>query len=135
MKPLAAIGLLLWATATWADSVPPLAPAVSLAQGLFGLVVVLALIFLCAWLLRRYAGVSRVAPGQFRVVAAVSLGSRERAVLLQAGSKQLVLGVAPGRVETLCILEGSDRVPVETLAPEHLPPFAQRLAELVGKKP
>lgn len=134
MKRLAATGL-LGPSATWADTVvPPLTPAVTMAQGVFGLVLVLALIFLCAWLLRRYAGVSRVAPGRFRVVAAVSLGARERAVLLQAGGKQLVLGVAPGRVETLCILEGADLVPVETLEPEHLPPFAQRLAELVGKK-
>ena len=118
-------------------SVPPLAPAVDMAQWLVGLTAVLAMIFLCAWLLRRLGSFSRLEPGRFRVLAAVSLGTRERAVLLQVGGKQLVLGVAPGRVETLCVLEGADLVPVETAAPppEAMPPFARRLAELLGRKP
>jgi flagellar protein FliO/FliZ len=33
------------------------------------------------------------------------LGTRERAVLLQVGDQQLVVGVAPGRVQTLHVLD------------------------------
>ncbi|SMF97171.1 flagellar protein FliO/FliZ [Methylomagnum ishizawai] len=137
MKRRAAVGWTLWPLAVWAETpIPPAVPAVNLGQWLSALVLVLGLIFLGAWLLRRLGSFSRLAPGQFRVLAAVSLGARERAVLLQAGGKQLVLGVAPGRVETLCVLEGNDSIPVEAAPP---PPetaglFAQRLAELLNRK-
>ncbi|HYE36789.1 flagellar biosynthetic protein FliO [Methylocaldum sp.] len=119
-----------------APAVPKALPSVDMAKSLAGLVAVLAVILALAWLLRRFGTFSRLAPGSFRVLAAVSLGSRERAVLLQAGGKQLVLGVAPGRVETLCVLENSEIIPVETGAPaaEANGSFAERLHELMGRR-
>ncbi len=36
-----------------------------------------------------------------RVVASLSLSARERLVLVQAGEQQLLLGVAPGRVNLI----------------------------------
>jgi flagellar protein FliO/FliZ len=33
------------------------------------------------------------------------MGARERVVLIQAGETQLLLGVAPGRVQTLHVLD------------------------------
>jgi len=119
-----------------APGVPKALPSVDMAKSLAGLVAVLAVIFALVWLLRRFGTFSRLAPGSFRVLAAVSLGSRERAVLLQAGGKQLVLGVAPGRIETLCVLEDSDIIPVETGMParEAGTSFAERLHELTGRR-
>lgn len=104
-------------------------------KSLGGLLAVLTLILALAWLLRRFGTFSRLAPGRFRVLAAVSLGSRERVVLLQAGGKQLVLGVAPGRVETLCVLEDSEMIPVEGGAPAAEVSFVERLQELTGRRP
>lgn len=127
------VALPVWAAPQ--AGVPPLSNTVDLARWLGGLALVLALIFLSAWLARRFGGMSRLAPGQFQVLAAASLGARERAVLLQVGGKQLVLGVAPGRVETLCVLEGADRVPIEPATAEPLPPFARKLAEALSRKP
>lgn len=72
----------------------------SLTQLLAGLVLVIGLIFLLAWLLKRFTGLS----GQNRslqVVASLSLSAREKVVLIQAGDQQLLLGVAPGRVNLL----------------------------------
>lgn len=112
-------------------------PSVDMAKSLAGLVAVLAVILILAWLLRRFGNFSRLAPGSFCVLAAVSLGARERAVLLQAGGKQLVLGVAPGRVETLCVLENSDIIPVETGMPvdKAEASFAERLNEMMRRRP
>lgn len=107
---------------------PKAVPAVDMLQWLLGLSFVLGLLFLCVWLLRRYGHFSRLPPGQFRVLAALSLGGRERAVLVQAGARQLVLGVAPGQVRTLCVLEGEDRIPLETAGQGAT--FAERLAEV-----
>jgi flagellar protein FliO/FliZ len=38
------------------------------------------------------------------VLADVPLGQKERAVLLKVGAQQILLGVAPGRVNTLHVL-------------------------------
>jgi flagellar protein FliO/FliZ len=40
-----------------------------------------------------------------RVIAGLPLGARERAVLVQVGNQQILLGVAPGRVQMLHVLE------------------------------
>jgi len=73
-----------------------------------GLLLVLMIFFFCIWLVRKVAGLSAVGPGMLRVVGGLSLGVREKVVLLQVGEKQLLLGVTPGRIETLQVLEGDD---------------------------
>lgn len=113
-------------------------PAIDMAQWIGGLVVVLAAILVFAWALRRLGSFSRFEAGRFQVLAALSLGARERVVLVQAGEKQLVLGVAPGRVQTLCILEGEAAIKPGVAAPTGGAgdAFAQRLAAmLTGKRP
>ncbi len=65
-----------------------------------GLVVVCILLF--AWLLKRLQGVSGRSGSAMRVVGALSLGTRERVVLVQVGDRQVLVGVAPGRVSRVC---------------------------------
>ena len=71
-----------------------------------GLVAVLALMLLLAWLARRFmnmpAGGGR---GQLQIVGGVSLGSREKAVLLVVEGRRLLVGVSPGNVRTLLVLD------------------------------
>lgn len=116
------------------SSVRPLA-GVDLLQWSLALLAVLVALFVFAWTLRRLGQFSRLEPGSFRVLAALSLGSRERVVLVQAGAKQLVLGVAPGRVETLCVLEGEEAIRMSgELAPEK--PGVQQFKDLLtGRRP
>ena len=58
------------------------------------------------------------ASGAIRVLAAQSLGTRERAVLVEVAGRQVLVGVAPGRVQTLLVLgnadEGADIAPFAT---------------------
>lgn len=68
------------------------------------LAVVLAAIAGLAWLLRRVGRFNRSANGQLRILCGLPVGSRERIVLVQVGKTQLLLGVAPGRVQTLHVL-------------------------------
>ena len=86
-----------------AESVPA-ASAGSLAQVTLSLVLVLAAVFAAAWLVRRLRNFGRPGAGAIEVVADIALGTKERAVLVQVGSQQLLLGVAPGRVNTLHVL-------------------------------
>jgi flagellar protein FliO/FliZ len=70
----------------------------------FALIVVLAAIFVVAWIVRRMRLASSRVGGAIDVIADVPLGQKERAVLLKVGGTQILLGVAPGRVNTLHVL-------------------------------
>lgn len=73
-----------------------------------GLLVVLGVFFLCVWGMRKLSGITVNGAGKMRVVGGLSLGMREKVILLQVGKKQLVLGVTPGRIDALHVLEGDD---------------------------
>ena len=77
----------------------------NLLQLSFGLMVVLAAIVGSAWLLRRYGRLQTGAEGALRIIGGLSMGPRERVVLVQVGKQQLLLGVAPGRIQTLHVLD------------------------------
>ena len=79
-------------------------PAAGLVQVTLSLLLVLAAVFAAAWAVRRLKGFGRVAPGAIEVIADVALGPKERAVLLQVGKQQLLVGVASGSVNTLHVL-------------------------------
>jgi len=84
--------------------------AASLAQVTLSLLLVLAAVFAAAWVVRRMRGFGKFGTRAITVIADVGLGPKERAVLVQVGDQQLLLGVAPGRVSTLHVLT----VPVAT---------------------
>ncbi|CAK0749581.1 Flagellar protein FliO [Gammaproteobacteria bacterium] len=88
------------------------APGVGdLLQVSLSLTLVLVVIALSAWLLRRFARLGGTMGGALRVLGGVSLGARERAILVQVGEQQILLGVAPGRVQTLYVLAQPLSVP------------------------
>lgn len=77
----------------------------NLVQTLLGLLLVLACIVLVAWLLKRSSSFHMAASGKLKVIASIPLGPRERAVLVQIGDEQLLLGVTPQQINTLHKLE------------------------------
>ncbi|MGB1238662.1 MAG: flagellar biosynthetic protein FliO [Pseudomonadales bacterium] len=78
--------------------------ASSIWQMAAGLALVLGVIFLLAWLLRRVSGVQG-ARQHIKILSAVNVGTRERAVLVEVAGEQLLLGVAAGNVSLLHKLE------------------------------
>ncbi|WP_428603154.1 flagellar biosynthetic protein FliO [Sedimenticola sp.] len=108
VMPAALMPLITWAEAgnsvssTLAPS--PLAGGVLL-ETAGGLLLILVLIFALGWLLRRFGRLPLASKGEIAVLSGVSLGPRERAVLLRVGDTRLLVGVAPGRVQTLHVLE------------------------------
>jgi len=104
--------------------------AASLLQLTFGLLVVLAVIVGSAWLLRRYGRLQSGVAGALRVIGGLSMGPRERVVLIQVGKQQLLLGVAPGRVQMLHVL---DEPVAETSHTTDKTKFAEQLGKALGK--
>ena len=95
--------------------------------------VVIALILGAGWLLRRLQG-GVVRGGNLRAIESVSVGMKERVVLVQAGDKQLLVGVAPGNVRTLHVFETPivDTKSVEAPAPGAA--FRSMLSQFRGVK-
>lgn len=102
--------------------------AQALTQLLVGLLVVVFLIFFLSWLLKRFSGVMPVSRNM-RVLGVLPLSTREKAVLVQVGDTQMLLGVAPGRVTTLHTFE--QPVCDINAQPEG---FAAKLAEALNKR-
>jgi flagellar protein FliO/FliZ len=76
----------------------------SLGQVTLALGLVLAVIFVAAWLLRRVRGFGKAGTGVLDIIADLPVGQKERAVLVRVGTTQVLIGVAPGRVTTLHVL-------------------------------
>ena len=112
---LAIVPLLTSAVATAQEATRPFAapttltsPAPSgiesLGQVTIALGLVLAVIFVAAWLLRRMRGFGKTGTGVLDIVADLAVGQKERAVLIRVGTTHVLIGVAPGRVTTLHVL-------------------------------
>lgn len=77
----------------------------ALTETAFGLIAIIALIFVLSWFFRRFGKQAFAGKGMVSVIGGVSLGPRERAVLLQVGEARLLVGVAPGQVRMLHVLD------------------------------
>ncbi len=82
-----------------------LVTAGSTLQLLASLLLVLGLIVALGWLSRRMHRLTPSRARALRVVDALPVGTRERIVLVEVGGQQLLVGLAPGRVQTLHVLE------------------------------
>ena len=97
-----------------------------------GLLIVLSVFFLCVWGVRKLSGLTVSGAEKMRVVGGLSLGMREKVILLQVGRKQLILGVTPGRIETLHVLEGDDcLIKEETVSTPLETGFAQSVLQAI----
>ena len=96
-----------------------------------GLLIVLGVFFFCVWGVRKISGVTVCGTEKMRVVGGLSLGIREKVVLLQVGKKQLILGVTPGRIDTLHVLEGDDCLNSEPSVKDMDAGFAHHLMQVM----
>lgn len=89
---------------------PPAVDSSGIVQIILSLFLVLAAIVLVAWLLKRMNMAQQEAGRQLKVLGGVSIGQRERIVLVEVENTWLVVGVGPGQIRTLHTLpkiEGS----------------------------
>jgi flagellar protein FliO/FliZ len=113
----------------------PNAPtAGGLAQVTFALLLVLVAIFAAAWIARRMRGFNNRVGDAIDILADVPLGQKERAVLLKVGEQQILVGVAPGRVNTLHVLEQPLELKKPSASPtDSRPNFKQLMLRSLGK--
>lgn len=98
---------------------------------ILALVFVVVLILVLSWLIKRVNPSLLGGRAGLRAIASLSLGPKERLVVIECGEQQLLLAVTPGSVSCLHVLS-QPLAPSETTPPA----FAQVLAPwLKGKQP
>jgi len=97
-----------------------------------GLILIVALIFLLAWLVRKFNLNQQSHSGLIRIIAGLSIGTRDRIVLLQIGEDQILVGLTPGKIEKLHTLSQPLDVPGETSTVSGS--FASKLNRLMGDR-
>lgn len=90
-----------------------------------GLLLVILAILGSAWVYRRFGNLTPIANDDLRVIGGVSMGSKERVVLMQVGEEQILLGVSPGRIQCLHVL--NKNIDIEAQQSEERQPFASQL--------
>ena len=76
-----------------------------LAQLGLGLAVVVGLIFLLGYVMRRVGPLAPQGGQHIRLISSYPLGPRDRLALVEVGGEQLLLGISPGRITTLHVLD------------------------------
>jgi flagellar protein FliO/FliZ len=97
---------------------------------ILSLLMVLALIIVCAFVLKRFT-LTQQSVSQLKIVTSLSLGSKERVVVVQAGDQQLLLGVTAQQVTLIERL--AEPLATQTLKTTELP--KSLLSFLLAKKP
>lgn len=124
---------LLAAAAAPAQKIGHVAPATpGIGGALVGLILVLGLILGLAWLLKRLPGTGLgLRPNdQLRVVTSLSVGTKERLLVVEVGGEQLLLGVSAGGIANLHRLPQ----PLPPVPVQPLPNFAELLAKRLRKE-
>jgi len=141
IRAVAAVATLLVSEVVVASQAPAAAPVTAatppgglggqLAQMVFGLLLVVGLIFALAWLLRRMQGAAPRGGQVIEIIGSRTIGPRDRLLLVQVGDEQILLGISPGRITPLHVMNTPVNLPAKT--EQATPEFAQRLMELLGK--
>jgi flagellar protein FliO/FliZ len=106
----------------------------SLMQVIFGLLVVLGLLAGALWLLKRLGG-GRLAGGSVvKIVGGVSVGNRERVMVVEVADQWIVIGVAPGQVSTLASMPRQEQQPGGGNATPGAPNFSVWLKQTIEKR-
>lgn len=73
-------------------------------QIILSFIVVVGLIFLIAWLIKRSGKFGYGSKQNIKILSTVSLGMREKILLIDINGETIVVGIAPGQIRTLYVL-------------------------------
>jgi len=109
----------------------------SLLQTILALCFVLALLALLAWAVKRFGPTSHMGTVPIKLVGALSLGGRERIMVVEVGGQWIVVGASPGRVNALATMPAQGIGQDAAQLAEHQPPaasFGDWLKQTIDKR-
>lgn len=95
------------------------------------LAVVLGVFMLFAGIVRRMNGASANSRGPIKIVAGLTIGNRERLLIVKAGDAQLLLGVSASGIEKLHQFD-EDIESIATEAGQSLSPFNEKFQHILS---
>ena len=104
----------------------------NLMQVTLGLMVVLGLMAAAAWALRRFNMAKGHNAAQIKIIGGVSVGNRERVMVVEIADQWIVVGVAPGRVNALATMAKQETTIIPDAAPSKN--FSSWLAQTIEKR-
>ncbi|UMR30744.1 flagellar biosynthetic protein FliO [Massilia sp. MB5] len=107
----------------------------SLLQTTLALAVVLGLLVGLAWLLKRFGPRSIASGNTVKLVGALSVGARERILVVEVGEQWIVVGASPGRMNALASMPRQEGV-ADALPQQNLPGanFAEWFKQTIDKR-
>lgn len=139
IAPLGALFFLVSTSifATQSQTPPLPASPVSLGgvlQVLFGLAVVLGAVAATAWILKRFLPGQVSAGGSIKLIGGISVGPKERVVVVEVGETWLVVGVAPGQVSALHNMPRIANMPETNTQSGNDPRFSVWLKDVMSRR-
>ncbi len=109
-----ALAALVWVEVAGAGEGAPAAGQAAtgvevIGQVTLSLMLVVAVLLVLAWAMRRLNRFQPQGASSLRVLGGLSLGARERILLVGVGDKRLLVGVSPGGLRTLLVLDEGTR--------------------------
>jgi flagellar protein FliO/FliZ len=136
LRLVAAAALLSALNAQAAEQSSAVASAASFFQVLMGLLVVLGLMAAIAWSLKRLNIAKVAGNAPVKVVGGVSVGNRERVIVVEVADQWIVVGVATGQVTALSTMARPQNLPPSSSQDTALPmnQFAVWLKQKIEKR-
>lgn len=111
ISPWGLLCLVVQTSVIAADEAAVVTPTGSVFKMILGLFIVLVVIALISWLAKRMLPNATGQNSAIKIIGGVSVGSRERVVVLEVADRWLVVGVAQGQVNAIANLEvGSNQL-------------------------
>jgi flagellar protein FliO/FliZ len=109
----------------------------SLLQTIFALCLVLGLLAVLAWFMKRYGPKAQAGSAHVKLVGALNLGGRERIIVVEVGDQWIVVGASPGRVNALATMPRQPGTDNAAMLHPHQPPassFGEWLKQTIDKR-
>lgn len=107
-----------------------ISPLATLGKLAVALILVLLVFWVFARVMRQFHGVKGNLHSGLKFVGSLSLGQKERVIVIQAGDEQLVLGVTANQINTLHVLA----TPLSNGGNEEIGDFRQKLSAALKRQ-
>ena len=121
-------------SSVYADSVKPISSANSgyIFQVFVGLVIVIAMIFAVAALAKRFGAGGMLNNQHMKIVSSLSLGQKEKIIVIEAGERQLLLGVTAQQITNLYVFDESI---IDLKTKKEMSDFTQKIHGFLTQQP
>ncbi|MBC3809072.1 flagellar biosynthetic protein FliO [Undibacterium seohonense] len=109
-------------------------PSTGLLQIFLALVVVIGIMLLLAWLVKRVGPIASGHKLPVKVIGGISIGNRERVMVIEVADQWLVLGVTAQQINTLASMPKQELPDTDHNAITATAPFADWLKKTLEKR-